>query len=165
MYVWDKTVQPAMDQQWNLTVQNAFTPATTLQVGYVGQHGTHLMVPTPYAQERLVNGRPEPGIYFQGNPALLADISTVSGTSSTGYMHYDALQSVLQQRLSNGLEGQVAYTWSHCLTNNSGYYGTWGTAHAGYSGVTVLPESLRSRRRLCQLLLQLQTYSLRLRDL
>ncbi len=43
-------------------------------------------------------------------------------------MHYDALQSALQQRLSNGLEGQVAYTWSHCLTNNSGYYGTWGTA-------------------------------------
>jgi hypothetical protein len=35
---------------------------------------------------------------------------------------------VLQKRISNGLEGQVAYTWSHCLTNNSGYYGTWGTA-------------------------------------
>jgi len=43
-------------------------------------------------------------------------------------MHYDALQSVLQQRVSNGLEGQLAYTWSHCLTNNSGYYGTWGSA-------------------------------------
>jgi Carboxypeptidase regulatory-like domain len=128
MYVWDKTVQPAMAQQWNLTVQQAFTPSTTLQAGYVGQHGTHLMVPTPYAQKTLVNGQVEPGLYFQGNPTLLADISTVSGTASTGYMHYNALQAVLQQRLSNGLEGQVAYTWSHCLTNNSGYYGTWGTA-------------------------------------
>lgn len=128
MYVWDKTVQPAMDQQWNLTVQDSLTRSTALQVGYVGEHGTHLMVPTPYSQKRLVNGVVEPGLYFQGNPTLLADISTVSGTSSTGYMHYDALQSVLQQRMSNGLEGQVAYTWSHCLTNNSGYYGTWGTA-------------------------------------
>jgi hypothetical protein len=126
MYVWDKKVQPAMAQQWNLTVQEAFTPSTTLQAGYVGQHGTHLMVPTPYAQKRLVNGQPAPGLYFQGNPALLADISTVSGTASTGYMHYDALQTVLQQRLSSGLQGQLAYTWSHCLTNNSGYYGTWG---------------------------------------
>ena len=35
---------------------------------------------------------------------------------------------MLQKRVSNGLEGQVAYTWSHCLTNNSGYYGTWGSA-------------------------------------
>jgi hypothetical protein len=86
------------------------------------------MVPTSYSQERLVNGTAQSGAYFQGNPSLLADISTVSGTSSTGYMHYDALQSVLEHRLSNGLEGQVAYTWSHCLTNNSGYYGTWGAA-------------------------------------
>jgi hypothetical protein len=128
MYVWDKTVQPAQDQQWNFTVQDAVTSATTIQVGYVGQHGTHLMVPTPYAQKQLINGQPAPGVYFQGNPALLADLSTVSGTSSTGYMNYNALQTVLQQRLSNGLEGQVAYTWSHCLTNNSGYYGTWGAA-------------------------------------
>ncbi|WP_251106734.1 TonB-dependent receptor [Alloacidobacterium dinghuense] len=128
MYVWDKTVQPAQDQQWNFTVQDAVTPSTTVQAGYVGQHGTHLMVPTPYAQKQLINGEPAPGTYFQGNPALIADLSTVSGTASTGYMHYDALQAVLQQRLSNGLEGQVAYTWSHCLTNNSGYYGTWGNA-------------------------------------
>jgi hypothetical protein len=117
-----------MDQQWNLTLQNELTPTTTLQIGYVGQHGTHLMVPTPYAQKQLINGKVEPGIYFQGNPTLLNDISTVSGTSSTGYMSYNALQVVLQKRLSSGLQGQVAYTWSHCLTNNSGYYGTWGSA-------------------------------------
>ena len=128
VYVWDKTVQAAMDQQWNLTAEDAITPNTTLQAGYVGEHGTHLMVPTPYSQNRLVNGKVEPGLYFQGNPTLLADISTVSGTASTGYMHYNALQAVLQQHISHGLEGQVAYTWSHCLTNNSGYYGTWGSA-------------------------------------
>ncbi len=128
MYVWDKTVQPAQDQQWNLTVQDAITSSTSMQIGYVGQHGTHLMVPTPYAQEQLINGQPAPGVYFQGPNSILSDLSTVSGTASTGYMSYNALQAVLQQRLSNGLEGQVAYTWSHCLTNNSGYYGTWGGA-------------------------------------
>jgi Carboxypeptidase regulatory-like domain len=128
MYVWDKTVQPAMDQQWNLTVQQEASPTTTFQIAYVGQHGTHLMVPTPYAQKTLTDGVVTPGLYFQGNPALVADLSTVSGTSSTGFMTYNALQAVLQKRISNGLEGQVAYTWSHCLTNNSGYYGTWGGA-------------------------------------
>jgi hypothetical protein len=56
------------------------------------------------------------------------ELSTVSGTSSEGYMTYHAMQAVLQKRISNGLQGQVAYTWSHCLTNNSGYYGTWGGA-------------------------------------
>jgi hypothetical protein len=128
VYVWDKTVQPAMDQQWNLTVQGEAAKDTTFQLGYVGQHGTHLMVPTPYSQKTINNGVVGPSLYFQGNPALLADISTVSGTSSTGFMTYDGLQAVLQKRMSNGLEGQVAYTWSHCMTNNSGYYGSWGAA-------------------------------------
>ena len=58
----------------------------------------------------------------------MTDISTVSGTASTGFQTYHALQAVLQKRISNGLEGQVAYTWSHCMTNNSGYYGSWGAA-------------------------------------
>jgi hypothetical protein len=126
--VWDKTVQPAMDQQWNLTLQGEASPTTTFQIGYVGQHATHMMVPTPYGQKTLTDGVVTPGLYFQGNPALVADVSTISGTSSTGFMTYNALQAVLNKRISNGLEGQVAYTWSHCLTNNSGYYGTWGSA-------------------------------------
>jgi hypothetical protein len=128
MYVWDKKVQPEMNQQWNLTVQTEVSPTTTLQLGYVGDHSTHAIVPTPYAQKTLTNGVVTPGLYFQGNPALLADISTVSGTSSTGFGTYHAMQAVLQKRISNGLEGQVAYTWSHCMTNNSGYYGSWGSA-------------------------------------
>jgi hypothetical protein len=38
-------------------------------------------------------------------------------------MSYNALQVVLQKRMNHGLEGQVSYTYSHCLTNNIGYYG------------------------------------------
>jgi hypothetical protein len=127
-YVWDKKVQPEMNQQWNLTVQGQATATTTFQLGYVGEHGTHLIVPTPYAQKTLTNGVVTPGLYFQGNPALVAELSNVSGTSSTGFQTYHAMQAVLQKRISNGLEGQVAYTWSHCMTNNSGYYGSWGSA-------------------------------------
>ena len=128
MYVWDKTVQPAFDQQWNLTAQQELTPTTTLQVGYVAQKADHLMVPMPYLQKQLVNGVATTPLYFNDNPSLINALSNVSGTASVGYMNYNALQAVLQKRLASGLEGQVAYTWSHCLTNNSGYYGTWGQA-------------------------------------
>jgi hypothetical protein len=34
---------------------------------------------------------------------------------------------VLQKRYSHGLEGQVSYTYEKCMTNDDGYYGTWGT--------------------------------------
>jgi hypothetical protein len=134
--VWDHNIQPAMDQQWNLTVQDQLANNLTLQVGYVGQHGTHLMVPMPYAQEQIVNGQVVPGIYFSGNPTVLADIGNtgISGTASVGSMNYNAMQAVLKKQMSNGLQGQVAYTWSHCFTTNSGYYGTWGTQTSATPG-------------------------------
>jgi hypothetical protein len=123
MFVWDKTVQPALDQQWNLTLQQEIAPTTTVQLGYVAQKADHLMVPMPYLQKQLINGVATTPFYFQGNPALINDLSNVSGTASVGYMNYNSLQAVLQQRIAHGLAGQVAYTWSHCFTNNSGYYG------------------------------------------
>jgi hypothetical protein len=128
MYVWDKTVQPALDQQWNLTLQQEVTPTTTFQLGYVAQKADHLMVPMPYLQKQLANGVPTTPFYFQDNPTLINVLSNVSGTASVGYMKYNSLQAVLQKRIANGLEGQVAYTWSHCFTNNSGYYGIGGSA-------------------------------------
>lgn len=125
--LWDPNVQPAIDQQWNLTIQHQFSNSTTFQVGYVGQHGTHLMVPMPYLQSQLLpGGVVKPSIYLSGNPTLQSDIGNISGTASNGSQRYDALQAVLQRRFSNGLQFQTAYTWSKCMTNNIGYYGSWG---------------------------------------
>jgi hypothetical protein len=42
-------------------------------------------------------------------------------------MKYNALQAVFQKRYSHGLDYQVAYTYSKCMTDNSGYFGTWGS--------------------------------------
>src|SRR5713226_5927252 len=139
--VWDPHVQPALTQQWNLTIQQEFANAGTLQVGYVGQHGTHLMVPVPYLQKQFLKGTTclvgtppvaqtctAPSIFFSGNPTFQSDISQISGTASIGSMKYHALQAVFQNRYSNGVEYQVAYTFSKCMTDNSGYYGTWGSS-------------------------------------
>ena len=52
--LWNPDIQPAMAQQWNLSIQHQLSNSTTLQVGYVGQRGTHLMVPTPYLQKQLI---------------------------------------------------------------------------------------------------------------
>jgi Carboxypeptidase regulatory-like domain len=131
--VWDPHVQPALTQQWNLTIQQQIGNAGTLQLGYVGQHGTHLMVPMPYLQKQFLPasscGAPPctaPSVFFSGNPAFQSDISQISGTASVGEMKYNALQAVFQKRYSSGLEYQVSYTYSKCMTDNSGYYGTWG---------------------------------------
>ncbi len=132
--VWDPNVQPAISDQWNLTVQHQFWKDTTVQIGYVGQRGTHLMVPFSYSQRVLETPSAacpapctSPSPFFSNNAQLLSTISKfTSGTQSNGTMGYNALQAVLQKQMSNGLQYQVAYTYSKCMSNNSGYYGSWG---------------------------------------
>jgi hypothetical protein len=136
--VWDPNVQPAIADQWNLTIQHQLTHDTTLQVGYVGQKGTHLMVPFDYAQRLLLpNGTTAPSPYFSANPTLYTVLGNpaqgglgakTSGTKSNGTMEYDSLQAVLQKQMSNGLQGQVSYTFSKCMSDSTGYYGAWQNA-------------------------------------
>lgn len=61
---------------------------------------------------------------------------SLAGTNMSNADHkYNALQAVLQKRMSNGLQGQIAYTWSKCMTNSPGYFGTgWGSTNATSSG-------------------------------
>ena len=125
--LWDPNVRPAVANQWNFTVQQELNPTTTLQVGYVGQRTTHLAVPMPYFQKQLLpDGTTAPSPYLAGNPTLYNEISQISGTATNGNQSYNALQAVLQKRLGNGLEYSVAYTYSKCMTDSSGYYGSWG---------------------------------------
>ena len=127
--VWDPNIRPAVANQWNLAIQRQLTGSTTATVAYVGQRSTHLAVATPYFQRVLnSNGSVSPTRYLEGNPALLADIGQISGTSSLGNQNYEALQVTVGQRLSNGLQFTANYTYSKCLTNSIGYYGQGGQA-------------------------------------
>ncbi len=124
--VWDPNVRPAVSNQWNFTIQQEFGASTTFQIGYVGQRTTHLAVPMPYLQRQLLpGGATAPSPYLAGNPTLQNEIGQISGTASNGNQSYNALQAVLQKRLSNGLEYSVSYTYSKCMTDSSGYYGSW----------------------------------------
>jgi hypothetical protein len=73
-----------LTEQWNLSVEHEFIGSTTLQVGYVGQHGTHLMVAMPYLQKQLhTDGRITritDSPFLSGNPSLRSELSEISGT-------------------------------------------------------------------------------------
>jgi hypothetical protein len=139
--VWDPKVQPAIADEWNLTVQHQFAGKMTAQVGYVGQKGTHLMVPFDYGQRVLLPNSScatppctAPSPFFAANPTLYSVLgnggpgATISGTQSNGNMKYNALQAVLQKQMSQGLQYQVSYTFSKCMSDSTGYYGAWNNA-------------------------------------
>ncbi|HXM96484.1 MAG TPA: TonB-dependent receptor [Candidatus Dormibacteraeota bacterium] len=137
--LWEPKFQPAVAKQWNLSIQHQLTNSTTLQVAYVGQYAQHLANPMWLIQSMnpVIGPDPKnpgktkifttPGPYMQGNPTLKNKLSSIRGTFSNAWMSYHALQTVLQKRMSSGLQGQVAYTYSKCMTDSAGYYGTWGS--------------------------------------
>ena len=144
--LWNPDIKPSLAQQWNFSTEYQFPRDTVLTLMYLGQHATHLMNPMPYFQRQLVGeagctavgavilpGATIPTCqspYLSGNPAMGTNsnpiISQISGTESNANMVYHALQVVLRKRMSQGLQYQVAYTYSKCLTNSIGYYGSWG---------------------------------------
>ena len=155
--VFDQNFKPAMIDQWNFTIQQQLTNSLTFQLGYVGERGAHLLNFEDIAQSIPLNAQGQvagagqqivtrvPGPYLGGGAAgslYMADnsnfggVETLAGTNmSNSDQKYNALQAVLQKRMNNGLEGQVAYTWSKCMSNSPGYFGTgWGSTQATSSG-------------------------------
>jgi hypothetical protein len=126
--LWDPGVRPAEVQQWNLTAEFQLPSANVFTLGYVGQHGTHLMVAMPYLQKQIVGGQLVASPYLGGNPTLQSDISQISGTCSCANQKYDGMQASLHKRFSSGLEYQLSYTWSHGRSDSIGYYGEGGQA-------------------------------------
>jgi len=139
--LWDPNVRPSSVQQWNVSAQEQLSSSTVLTLGYVGQHGTHLMVPMPYFQRQLfTNSAPAgctpvpkstsctlPSPFLSGNPQL-ASIAQISGTSSIGRQVYHGLQANILRRTNRGLEYQASYTWSKGMSDAIGYYGEGGQA-------------------------------------
>ena len=128
--LWDPFVRPANVQQWSLIIEHQLPSDAVVTAGYIGQHGTHLVVPMPYFQKILnADKTATASPYLSGNPALKT-ISQISGTASIGKQRYDSLQVTARKRMSKGLEAQLSYTFSKGMSDAIGYYGEGGQAAA-----------------------------------
>jgi len=125
--LWATDLRPASSYQWSLVVEHQFGKSTTLQTAYVGQRVTHQVVPLVLTQGVLhSDGTITSAPFLAGNPALVAKAGTAFDYTSIGSQSYNALQVTLQQHLSHGLQGQLAYTYSKCMTDSIGDYGDGG---------------------------------------
>jgi hypothetical protein len=130
-------LRPQLTKQWNFMVERKLTDSLSGQVGYVGSRASHMVVPFDFNQPE-----PDPGPVDTWRPLdqrrplypLNPNIGVTSGTNSIGIGAYDALQTSLRQRPTEGLEFLASYTYSKALSDNVGYYGVgWSqTAGQGY---------------------------------
>lgn len=132
---WDKNVMPALSSQWSLFVQRQLTSSVTLQAGYVGQSAHHLAAPKNLEQLYLEpNGTLAPSEYFTQHQNLITTLGALPlATYTDANSNYNALQVSLNGRLNHGLSYQLSYTWSHCLTDATGFFGESGSGQQSSS--------------------------------
>jgi hypothetical protein len=107
--------------QWNVDVQRQFG-GWTAEVGYVGARGTNLplvernmntVIPTRVGDRWVYPSRATSTVL---NPNFSAINTTVTWNADS---NYHGLQTVLKRNLRNGVQGQVAYTWSKSIDTGS----------------------------------------------
>jgi hypothetical protein len=117
-------LQPAVDQQFSLFVQHQFKANTTATIGFVGNKDDHMSDIYLYNQKQLTTADTVvPGPYMQ--PIVTAG-AQARYNASDGISRYSALEATLLQRNYHGLTFQASYTWSKCLANSLGYFGSYG---------------------------------------
>ena len=145
-----RTIRPAITQQYAFNVQSAITPTLALQIGYVGSNANHLIYSHSINQAGLAT--PQNPIRGQTTSTLanLALRVPDQGWDPAGFMeqgsegrsNFNALEVTLKKNLSHGLQFLSAYTWSKTLSTGAanvvgstfggGTIGDQNNLYAGY---------------------------------
>ncbi len=111
----EEDLQTAMAQHWSLNVQRDFGFGT-LQVGYVGNHVSHLLT-DGVVSPRNINRANSAGV--RPLSANFGDIFVVGGYPES---NYHGMQVNFRRNLSSGLRFNANYTWSHAIDNVAGFF-------------------------------------------
>jgi hypothetical protein len=105
--------------EWNLEVQQAFGSKMVASIGYVGNHGSDLVV-----QQNGINAFCK-ACPFGTLPTAAPDprFGRVRELTNQGISNYNGLTATFTRRLTKGLQGSLNYTWSHALDDisNAGF--------------------------------------------
>jgi outer membrane receptor protein involved in Fe transport len=137
--VWNKHIKPAFIGEYSLTTEYQINNTASVQIGYVGESGQHLVTANAANQLHnpcIINGAVQVAATPTPSPACLAQApapyyttpgvgynGTIRYTDSNAMMNYNALQSTVRQRLWHGLQYTANYTYSRAMTNSTGFYG------------------------------------------
>lgn len=140
-YIPDQKLPYAIN--WNLGVQHVFAHDYTLEVRYLGTRGVHLLqqtqlnIQSPVSEQQsiptflsvpstqtlaslpLTVGRLRSAGYLIPSYAAAGFTRPITSYVPTGWSLYNGLSVQLNRRFANGIQYQVAYTWSHNIDNST----------------------------------------------
>jgi hypothetical protein len=129
--------------QWNLSIQQALSPGSSILIAYVGSRTVHNALQTGDSNGVMPTATPAGFVWpcgpdGSGNPCatgflptgtqavpipaplLNPNVGSISGTFFDSDAHYNALQIQFMKRRSHGLQVQASYTWARGIDTSSG---------------------------------------------
>jgi hypothetical protein len=106
--------------QWNFALQHEFMPNLVFELGYVASHAFDLVFPTD------LNAVPQQ--YFSSNDSQNRPYPVyqgITGNTNNALSNYNSLQASVRKRMSNGVDLNFNYVWSHMLDDQDS--SGWGS--------------------------------------
>jgi hypothetical protein len=107
--------------QWSLGVEQQIGTTASVQAQYVGTRAVNQPYLTQVnGYQTVCQGCFAPFPYLQPTDARFGAVTQFSTGANS---HYNGLQLTANKRMGHGLQGQMNYTWSHCLdtVSNGGF--------------------------------------------
>jgi len=107
--------------EWSLGIEHQIGTTASVQAQYVGTRAVNQPYTTQVnGYQTVCQGCFAPFPYMQPTDPRFGAVTQFSTGANS---HYNGLQLTAMKRLSHGLQGQVNYTWSHCLdtVSNGGF--------------------------------------------
>ena len=138
-------------QQWSLSIQRSLTQNTTLELNYIGNKGTHLLMRRNIAQAlppsnpALCAASPTQGDCPVAIRRPFPNFVTYIDSDWSGNSSYNAFNAKVEHR-SNALLFTAVYTWAKSIDNKSAAAGI-GNDVAGWQGFLNNADIRRDRGR------------------
>jgi hypothetical protein len=117
-------------QQWSLGVQRELVPRTTMELNYIGTHGSNLLMRRNIAQARLYDpANPLPVAARKPYPNFVVYVDS----DWSGWSDYHALNAKLEHR-GRGSILTFAYTWAKSTDSKSAAAGIGASGFNGWQG-------------------------------
>jgi Carboxypeptidase regulatory-like domain/TonB dependent receptor len=114
----DRNLKTPMAQQWSLNIQQDLKFGV-LQVGYVGNHVTHLLTDGVVSPRNLNRADIN---FFGFNLRRLPQFGDIFLVGSYPSSNYNALQATFKRNFSRGLQFNFNYTWAHAIDDVVGFF-------------------------------------------
>ena len=107
--------------EWSLGIEHQFGTTASAKVQYVGTRAVNQPYTTQVnGYQTVCQGCFAPFPYMRATDPRFGAVTQFSTGANS---HYNGLQLTAMKRLSHGLQGQINYTWSHCMdtVSNGGF--------------------------------------------